>query len=271
MLGKKIKRVEDPRFLRGAGKYVDDIHLPNMTHAAFVRSPIAHGRIVSTDITRALAIDKVIAIYFLEDLLPYLSSSVMPLEQASNMLHLSANPSVLADVEVCYVGEPIACVIAETPYIAEDAASLVNIVYEDLPPSTNYIEALKPDAVRAHSNFPDNHVAGFTLSYGNVEEAFHHAKHVFQETLFQHKGLGHSIECRGVAARVESSDNILTVWSATQMAHRAHNIIAEMLGLPEDELRVLAPDVGGGFGPKFVFYHEEIVVPLAALLLRRPV
>ncbi|MBT5648426.1 MAG: xanthine dehydrogenase family protein molybdopterin-binding subunit, partial [Rhodospirillaceae bacterium] len=271
MFGEKIKRVEDPALLRGKGKYLDDIHLPGMLHAAFVRAPVAHATFSAIDSSAALAIDGVVAVYTLDDLRPYLTDTVMPVEQPSGALKLSASPSTLADGEVRYVGEPVACVIAESPYIAEDAAQLVFVDYSNLPVSADYLSALDDGAATAHSDFADNLVAGFTLAYGDTDDAFAGAAHVFRETLHQHKGLGHAIECRGVAAELNPRDRVLNVWSATQMAHRAQSILVQMLDLPEDRIRVVTPNVGGGFGPKFVFYQEEVVVPLAAMLLGRPV
>jgi carbon-monoxide dehydrogenase large subunit len=271
MFGEKIKRVEDPALLRGKGRYLDDIHLPGALHAAFVRSPFAHARIAGVDASAALETDGVVAVYTLDDLRSTLTDTVMPVEQPSGALKQSASPSVLADGEVRHVGEPVAVVIAETAYGAEDAAALVDVSFDTLPVSSDYLVALQEDAPRAHTALNDNLVAGFTLAYGDVDTAFGNATHVFRETLNQHKGLGHAMECRGVAARIDERDGRLTVWSATQMAHRAQSILVELLALPEDRIRVITPNVGGGFGPKFVFYQEEVVIPVAAMLLQRPV
>ena len=271
MFGEKVKRVEDPALLRGQGRYLDDIHMAGMAHAAFVRSPFAHARITGIDATAAESRNDVLAVYTVDDLRTRLTATVMPVEQPSGALKLSASPSVLADGEVRHVGEPVACVIAETAYGAEDAAALVDVSYDALPVSADYLSALEFGAAKAHTDFDDNVVAGFTLAYGDVDDAFANAAHMFRETLNQHKGLGHAIECRGVAARLDDRDGRLTVWSATQMAHRAQSILVQMLDLPEDRIRVVTPHVGGGFGPKFVFYQEEVVVPLAAMLLNRPV
>ena len=271
MFGQKINRVEDPALLRGEGRYLDDIHMSGMLHAAFVRSPYAHARITGVDAAAARSMDGVVAVYTLDDLRPHLTDTVMPVEQPSGALKQSAIPSVLADGEVRHVGEPVAVVVAETAYGAEDAAALVEVSYDILPVSSDYLGALQSDAPKAHSTLNDNLVAGFALAYGDVDGAFASAAHVFRETLHQHKGLGHAIECRGVTARLDNRDGKLTVWSATQMAHRAQSILVELLNLPEDSIRVVTPNVGGGFGPKFVFYQEEVAVPVAALLLGRPV
>ena len=271
MFGQRIKRLEDPALLRGRGRYVDDIHLPGMLHAAFFRSPVAHARILRVDLAKAAALPGVAAAYAIDDLRRRLTDTVMPVEQPSAALKLSASPSVLADGEVRYVGEPVACVVADSPHAAEDAAGAVDMAYDPLPVSSDCRAAAESGAPLAHGAFDHNVVAEFTLSYGAVDDAFAGAAHAFRESLRQRKGLGHAIECRGVVARPDSADGALTVWSGTQMAHRARNILAQMLGLPEDRVRVIAPVVGGGFGPKFVFYQEEVVVPLAARLLDRPV
>ena len=144
----------------------------------------------------ALAADGVVAIFTLDDLRDFLTDTVMPVEQPSNALKLSASPSVLADGEVRYVGEPIAMVIAETPYGAEDAAALVDVSYDTLPVSSDLRCRAEDGAPKANNELKDNNVAGFTLSYGDVDSAFANAAHVFRETLHQHKGLGHAIECR---------------------------------------------------------------------------
>ncbi|MEK9726125.1 MAG: molybdopterin cofactor-binding domain-containing protein, partial [Rhodospirillaceae bacterium] len=221
MFGEKVRRIEDPALLRGKGRYLDDIHRPDMLHAAFVRSPFAHARINGIDASAALAAEGVVAVYAAADLKTLLPDIVLPVEQPSGALRHSANPSALAEGVVRYVGEPVACVIADHPYRAEDAAALVEVDYDPLPVSADYLAALKDGAPRAHEAFDDNVVAAFTLAYGAVDDAFAKAPHVFRETLHQHKGLGHAMECRGVAAELDSRDGVLNVWSATQMAHRA--------------------------------------------------
>ena len=137
MFGQKINRVEDPALLRGEGRYLDDIHLSGMLHAAFVRRPYAHARITGVDAAAARSMDGVVAVYTLDDLRPHLTDTVMPVEQPSGALKQSASPSVLADGEVRHVGEPVAVVVAETAYGAEDAAALVEVSYDTLPGSSD--------------------------------------------------------------------------------------------------------------------------------------
>ncbi len=270
-LGARVTRNEDGPLLRGCARFVDDIHLPGMLHAAFVRSQHAHALIRTIDTAPARALAGVHAVFSLADLTPHLSSERLPVAMPAAGLRQSLDPWVLARDEVCYVGEPLAVVIADHPYTAEDAAALVVVDYETLPTAADVRAALAPDAACAHRDADDNLVARFALEYGDCDGAIARAPHVFHDSFFLHKGLGQAMECRGVVARHDPTDDLLTVWSGTQMAHRGLNILVTLLGCDEDRIRVVTPDVGGGFGPKFVFYSEEVVVPLAARLLARPV
>ncbi len=271
VFGARVKRIEDPALLRGRGRFVDDIRLPGLLHASFVRSPHAHAavRAVSTDAARA--IEGCRGVYTIDDLAPHLEHETLPVGMPSAALRQSLDPPVLARHEVRFVGEPIAVAVADSPYAAEDAAAAVEVDYQPLPVTNDCVDALLPDAVLARSGAVDNVVGEFTLDYGDCARAFAEAPNVFAEEFFQHKGLGHAIECRGVVARWDALDDLLTVWTGTQMAHRARAILASLFGWDEERLRVIAPDVGGGFGPKFVFYAEEAVIPLLARLLDRPV
>ena len=171
----------------------------------------------------------------------------------------------------CYVGEPIALVVAENRAIAEDAVRLIEIDAEILPAITDPVAGLAPGSPRARLDCPDNLVAQHVLSYGDVDAAFAAAAHRIAMRFKLHKGLGGSIETRGILARFDGNENMLTVWDGTQMPHRAKSILVAALGLDEHQVRVIAPDVGGGFGPKAVFHPEELAIPAAALALRTPV
>ena len=270
-LGKRVPRIEDPAFLRGRACFVDDLRFPDLLHAAFVRSSEAHARIRGIDSAAALAAPGVRTVLTLEDLRPHLTRVTMPLAQPSGAIRHVLDPPVLADGEVRYVGEPVAAVIADSPYRAEDAAAMIEIDYEPLAPAIDCRRALDPAAPAAHSALPDNLVAELAMAYGDCERAFAGARHVVGAAMHQNKGLGHAIECRGALARLDPNDGKLTVWSGTQMPHRAHSVLCDLLGCGEDGLRVIAPDVGGGFGPKFVFYAEEAAVALAARIVSHPV
>lgn len=268
-IGKSIPRIEDPALLCGRGRYLDDIRLPGTLHAAFVRSPHAHALVRAIDTSAARTVRGVLAIHTLEDLRPLLSETRLAVGLPSPAYRLQLDRPVLAAGEVVHVGEPIAIIVAESRYAAEDAEALVAIDYDVLPAVADCRAALAPDAPRAHRDAPHNLVAEFDMRYGDIDAAFNGAAHVIRETLWQHRGGGHSIECRGALA--EWRDGRLTLWSSTQMPHVAQRLLCDLLGCDENAVRVVTPDVGGGFGPKLVFYPEDVAVALAARLAGRPV
>ena len=179
-------------------------------------------------------------------------------------------PALIGD-EAVHVGQPVAMVVAENRYIAEDAAALVEVDWEPLPAAADCKAALSAGAPTVHRRSPHNLLAEFPMGYGDVEAAFASARHVFKESFWQHRGGSHSIECRGTIAARDPHDERLTVWTSTQMPHAALRVLCDMLGRDEDSVRVVTPDVGGGFGPKLVFYPEDICVALGAIILKRPV
>jgi len=270
-LGRSMRRVEDARLLRGAGRFVDDVDVPGALHVVFVRSPVAHGRIRSIDAGAARAVAGVRAVLTFADLRPLLTGDRIPTALPSGMIRFHVDPTCLAQHEVVFVGEPVAMVVAVSRAIAEDAARLVDLDIEPLPAVTDPVAGVAPGAPRARLDCPDNLVAHTVMKYGDVDAAFAQAAHRFDETFRMHKGLGGSIETRGVIARFDAADDLLTVWANTQMPHRAKALLVAALGLVEHQVRVIAPDVGGGFGPKAVFHPEELAVPAAAILLRCPV
>ena len=255
--GENVRRLEDPALLRGKGRFVDDIHLPGMLHAAFVRSPHAHAAIRGIDKTAALALPGVHAVFALGDLRPHLITDRLVVGLPTPAYRQQLDRPVLASDEVVHVGEPVAIVIADNRYIAEDAAALVEVDYEPLPAVADCRAALAPGAPTAHRDSPHNLLAEFDLGYGDVDAAFAGAAHVFRESLWQHRGGGHSIECRGVVAAHDPIEDRLTLWSSTQTPHAAMRLLCDMLGRDENRVRVVTPDVGGGFGPKLVFYPED--------------
>jgi carbon-monoxide dehydrogenase large subunit len=271
IVGQSIDRLEDLPLLKGAGCYVDDIDLPGMLHIAFVRSPHAHARIVSIDCTVARLLTGVHAVWTAADLDAHLSDDRLRVGLPSPSYRLELHRPVLARSEVAHVGEAVAAIVAVDRYIAEDAAALVMVEYDELPMVVDCRAALEPGAPLAHSTESHNLAAEFDFSYGDHQAAFDVAAHVFSESLWQHRGVANSMECRGVVASFDRYDDRLTVWSSTQTPHAAKRYLCEMLGLDENRIRVATPDVGGGFGPKLVFYPEEVIVALAALRLRHPV
>jgi aerobic carbon-monoxide dehydrogenase large subunit len=271
LMGQSVPRLEDARLLRGAGRFVDDIELPDLLHATFVRSPVAHGVLHRVDATKARALPGVWGVLTYADLRPRLAGDRIPLALPLPAIRFHVDPFALARDEVCYVGEPVALVVAESRQIAEDAAALVALDLEPLPAVVDPCAGLDTGAPKARRDCPDNLVAHWVVKYGDVEGAFAKATHHVSERFRIHKGGGHSVEARAVLARYDAHDDLLTVWDSTQMPHKTKRVLVEALGLSEERVRVVAPDVGGGFGPKNTFYPEELAIPAAALLLGRPI
>ena len=269
--GQPVRRIEDPALLTGRGRYADDIHFPGMLQAAFVRSPVSHGLVKSIDATVARAQPGVRAVLTMADLAPHLSSDRLSVGMPSKAYRQLRDRPILADKEVCHVGEPVAVVIADDRYIAEDAAALVEVDYDILPASADAEEAARPGSPLAHSDAEHNILAEFNMGYGDTESAFATAPHVFRDKFFVHKGLGMALEGRGLVARYDALEDRLVVWLGTQMPHMAHRMFIGLLGRNETNTRVVTPDIGGGFGPKLVFYPEDIVIATAALILEAPV
>ena len=270
-LGVRVPRVEDAALLRGQGRFVGDIDLPGLLHTHFLRSPLAHARLKGIDTAKAKQLPGVHAVLTYADLRPQLTRDDIPLNIPSGALKFDVNPIALAHGELCYVGEPVAVVVAESRAIAEDAVALIEIETEALPAVVDPVAGLEPSSPKARLDCPNNLVAQHKLAYGDVDAAFAKAAHTIAERFRLHRGGGHSIEPRGVLARFEPAENMLTVWDSTQMPHRAKAMLVACLGLAEHQVRVIAPDVGGGFGPKAVFHGEELAIPAAAMLLGRPI
>jgi aerobic carbon-monoxide dehydrogenase large subunit len=271
MIGKSIPRLEDALMLAGAGRFVDDIALSGTLHACFLRSSHAHAMVGSINTAAAKSLDGVVAVYCFSDIKPFLSEDRLVVALPSKAFRQQVDRPVLAIDEVVYVGEPIAVVIAESRQQAEDAVAAIEVDYQALEVVVDCAAALSPGAPTAHKHAPHNVVAELDLTFGNVQDAFARASHVCADTFLQTRGGSHSIECRGVVASHNALEDVLTIWSSTQTPHSAMRLIAHMLGREENSVRVIAPDVGGGFGPKLVFYSEELVVALAAVLLKCPV
>jgi carbon-monoxide dehydrogenase large subunit len=269
-IGQPIKRLEDSPLLTGRGRFIADLRVPGMLEAAFVRSPHAHAAIRHIDTSAARACRGVHAVLTLADLTPLLAQERLPLQFRTTQLPPDITPLVLAKDEVAFVGEAVAVVIAETRYLAEDAAALVAVDYEPLPAVSDCRRALQPGAPRAHRARAGNLLLEFRQSYGDVAEAFARAPRRSSVNLKQHRGGAHSIEGRGALAVFDENEERLTLWSSTQLAHEVRGFLMTLLRLDENRLRVVAPDVGGGFGAKFVMYPEEVTLAAACLLLRRP-
>ena len=269
--GASVKRKEDPAFLTGKGRYVDDIHLPGMLHAAFVRSPYAHARIGRIDKKAALALPAVHTVLTYADLPESVRRQTLPLLMPHPAIRQPFMPYALAKDEACYAGEPVACVIAESRYVAEDAAQLVEVEYEPLPAVNDCRAALEPGAPLAHVGAETNVAARFPIKVGDADRAFTAAAHVFREKIYQHRGGAFFMECRGAVACYEAAVDSYVLYVSSQGSHRIKRCMLDMFELGDHQVRVVAPDVGGGFGPKGSYYPEYVNVAVASRLTGRPV
>ncbi|MCW5876101.1 MAG: xanthine dehydrogenase family protein molybdopterin-binding subunit [Anaerolineales bacterium] len=272
--GERIKRNEDPRLLTGRALFVDDVDLPNMAHIAFVRSPYAHARIKSIDTSAARALSGVVAVYTAADLGDYwrtgvLNVGVPPIEGAefNERLH-----PIIAKDKVRHVGEAVACIVAESRYVAEDAANLVMVDYESLPVITDIRKSLDKDAALIHDDLADNTAAHVVQTKGDYEKAKAGADVVIQREFYYDRGTAAAMENRGIVAAWDAKASKLTIWDTTQAPVIIRNGLAGMLGLSEHQVRLVAPFIGGGFGPKILmFYPEEMLLPWVSMQLERPV
>ncbi len=266
-LGARVKRIEDPKLLTGRAAYVDDIVVPGLQHVAFVRSPYAHARIRNITTDRALKVPGVTAVMRLADLcsqppfIPVLigDPSLLPCQQYP-----------LARDKVRYVGEAVALVVAKDRYVAEDTAELVEVDYEPLMAVTDKHIALSQSPVQLHDSAPGNVAARWTVTKGNVVEAFATAHKVVSATLQMQRYTGVPMETCGIVVAFDRVSDELTVWASTQWPHTLRSLLASLIGLPEGKVRVVLPEVGGGFGIKAELYPEDVAVARAALLLRTP-
>ena len=272
-VGKKITRLEDDVLLAGEATFIDDIQLDGMLHLAVVRSQVAHARIASINVSAARDLPGVAAVYTIDDLLPVLSQERIPENFPTPGDRVDVGPYVLARGEVCYVGEPIVAVIAENRYVAEDAAQLVVVDYDPLPGLADPRDAAKPDAplVNSRQAEPGNIVQDLDFGHGDADKAFANAAHVVRSELYQHRGVSNSMECRGSIARYDPLRKTFTMWSSCQAPHSHRSVLVYLLGLDEAQIRVIVPSIGGGFGPKLLFYPEDGIISAAALLLGRPI
>jgi carbon-monoxide dehydrogenase large subunit len=270
-IGSPIKRSEDSRILTGSGCYVDDVTLPGMLHAAFVRSPIAHGRIGSVDTSQASEAPGVVAVYSGEDLEQIIVPG--PTGMAA-MFGGGGGPAftILCTDKVRLVGDPVAMVVAETRYQAEDACELIDVEYDDLPPVASAAAALAPDSPPIFEDTGSNLlVKTAPVVYGDVEEAFARADRVVRAHIRQHRHQNVPMEGRGTVADFDPATGRLTVHAASQGVHAVRSTMAARLGLEAEQVRVVAGDIGGSFGLKFGTTREEVAVAAASKHLSRPV
>jgi len=271
LIGSSIPRIEDEALLRGRGRFVDDLAVPGLLQAAFVRSPHPHALIRAVSTAAAAALPGVHAVLTLDDLAPVLAQRRMIRRSYAGNLSDTLWPFALADREVSYVGEPVALVVADSRYVAEDAAALVAVDYEMLAAAADCRAALRPGAPPVRRELASNNIASFKVSYGDVVAAFAKPSHVVRTELWQHRGAGHPIEGRGILAEHHGTDAAVTAWASTQKAHDLCNSLNACVRLDDVRLRVATPDVGGGFGPKLCVYSEDVAVVAAARLIGRSI
>ncbi len=277
-IGRSIARREDQRLLTGRGQFIDDFELPHMLHAVFVRSPVAHARITTVDVSRAAAAPGVV--YALTGLelaqqLPPVSDTqlALPSKWTALVQHKFINPQqpLLAHDKVRHVGEAVAVIVAQSRYAAEDAAQLVEFDLEPLPAVLDPEAALRPGTPIVHDKFGTNLIGAFTVGKGDAAGALARAPHTLKRRFHHHRYVAMPMECRGVIGLHDRRTDAVTIWSSTQVVHWLRREAAAVLKLPEARLRCVALDVGGGFGVKGHVYPEDLLIPHLARKLGRPV
>ena len=257
--GARVPRVEDTRLLTGHGTFVDDVTRPGMLHACFVRSPFAKARINRIDTAAALALPGVYAVFLAEDLNPDVKEAWHAV--AGKDIADTPRPP-LAEGEAKFVGDPVALVVAESRYVAEDAVELVDVDYDPMPAVADFTKAVNSDVI-VHDAYPDN-VAGGMGGAPPDEETFSSAAHVAEAHVYQQIHAPVPIETRGLVAEWEASSRELTMWASTQTPHELRAFAARLLGIPAQNVRVIMRDTGGGFGQKVVPMREDMCIMLAA-------
>jgi carbon-monoxide dehydrogenase large subunit len=272
-VGARVLRSEDPRILTGHGRYVDDIVVPGMLHAAFLRSQVPHGRLNSVDATEARQLPGVVAVYTGEDMVRLTKPAVAGATIGINMMPGMRCPSfyALATDKVRYVGDPIAMVVAEDRYIAEDALELIIEDIEMLDPIVGYQDALDPSKPPLFDEIGENIAYSGEMALGDVDGAFARADRIVRATISVHRHQPVPMEGRGLIAIWDAEKEHLTIHASTQSPHMLRLLMPPQIGVPMEQIRVLAGDVGGGFGLKNAVTREDIAVVAAAMELDRPV
>jgi carbon-monoxide dehydrogenase large subunit len=267
-IGSRIKRKEDLRLLRGIGKYVGDIHRPGMAHAAVLRSARAHARIVKIDAAAALRLPGVIGVLTAADMpgvktIPMRTGVIPGLERSQQ--------TPIATTKARYVGDPVALVVAESRYIAEDALELIEVEYAEMGVVTDARVAMQSGAPQLHDAVPGNVAANFQVNVGDVDRAFAEADLILEQEFSTQRHAAVPLETRGLVAEWDEGKDLLTMWGPTKMTHTNWRILSELTGLPQSSIHFIEPEVGGGFGARGEFYPEDFLVPFAAMHFRRPI
>ena len=270
IFGSGIRRREDPRLITGQASYTDDIILAGTVHAAILRSPHAHARIVSIDTSAAAAAPGVLAVYTGADtegaLNPIPCAWIIPESDVKQVPY-----QAMATGVVRYVGEAVAVVVAEDRYQAEDALELINVDYEALPVTVNPEAAMQTGAPQLHDDAPNNQAFHWVAAGGDTDAAFQSAEVVVRDTIIQQRLIPNAMEPRSALASYASAMGELTLWNTTQNPHIARFVTSVVTGLGEHKIRVIAPEVGGGFGSKIPVYPWEMLAVFCSMKLGRPV
>ena len=272
-VGARVMRVEDPRILTGRGRYVDDVVLPDMLHAAFLRSPIPHGRLLGVDASEARRLEGVVAVYTGEEIQRLTTAAQAGAETGMNAMPNMKSPTfhALATDKVRHIGDPLALVVAESRYIAEDALELIVEDIEMLDPIVSYEDALDPAKPPVFDELGDNIYLTAAMSFGDADAAFAAADRIVRASIDVHRHQPVPMECRGLIASWDPVAEHLTVHASTQSPHMMRMILPAQVGIPMDQIRVIAQDVGGGFGLKNSVTREDVAIVAAAKDLGRPV
>ncbi len=274
-VGQPITRNEDPRLLTGQALFVDDVHIPGMLHAAFLRSDYAHAYLKSIDISAALERPGVVAIYTAETMGDDWAPGpplVSPPATVEDVVFYSRTQVPLVKDKIRHVGEPLAVVVAESRYIAEDAAEDILVDVEPLEAVVDLEQALEPDSVLIHDDLESNLAAQLVQNKGDYQVARSQADLVINRRFIIDRGAAAAMENRSVVADWDAKSRHLTVWDTTQAPIPIRNGLAARYNLAEHQVRVIAPFIGGGFGPKMMmFYPEELLVPWLSIKLGKPI
>jgi carbon-monoxide dehydrogenase large subunit len=269
IFGSGIRRREDPRLITGTATYTDDLALAGMVHAAMLRSPHAHARIRKIETGRARKAPGVLAVYTGADvgaLKPVPCAWLVP----NANLKVAVYQAICTDV-VRYVGDIVAVVVAETAYQAYDALELFDVDYEPLPSVTDPEQAIKPGAPQLHADVPGNEAFHWVVAGGDIDAAFRDAEVIVKERIIQQRLIPNAMEPRAALAQWSGASGELTLWNTTQNPHILRFLCSLVTGVPEDKLRVIAPEVGGGFGSKIAAYPADFITVFCAMTLKRPV
>ena len=267
LFGKRVRRQEDPRLITGTALYLDDLKMPGMHHAIVVRSPYGAANIKSIDIKAASATAGVVAVFTGADVK---NLGAVPCAASLPGLRVPHH-HLLAQDRVYYVGHPVAVVVATDRYIARDAADLVEVEYEELSAVTDPEQAIAGGAPAVHPDWPDNVAFTFHQEGGDTDQAFRDAEVIVRQRITSQRLIPTAMETRGVIAEWRAGERSLTLHSSTQIPHLLRTLVAGILGMPENLLRVVTPEVGGGFGSKLNVYAEEALVAFVAMKIGKPV